>query len=234
MTEKWLRFGVSDGQSLWSATWKLWAGSDAGAPEILLASRSLGGRLQAGRRHASQNWAVTFVPATDRGPAGPPLTGRRDVGHWPQPSRISETCVLLFRILTPATSVTPPPVRGKHRYVAWIPRAPPGRTVETAIFVTAPTNGVLAWPTRELAGRSLLGSFELVTGDRVSVLYRTIASPDFAAHARGPMHVLRTASGGSPRSLAIGVAPDGSPAIYDLAVAPGADRAADLSGLPGH
>ena len=129
---------------------------------------------------------------------------------WPQPSRISNGCVALFRILTPATSVTPPPVRGKHRYVAWIPMAPPGKAVETAIFVTSPTNGMPAWPTRDLVGRSLLGSLELVTGDRVSVLYRTVCNRDTAAHGSGSLHVLPTASADSPRSLAIGFAPDGS------------------------
>jgi len=222
MTEKWLRFGVSDGQSLWSATWKLWTGSSAGAPEIYLASRYLGGRLQAAPREPGR-WTVAFAPATGSGPAGPTSTGRRDLYDWPQPSRISNGCVALFRILTPATSVTPPPVRGKHRYVAWIPMAPPGKAVETAIFVTSPTNGMPAWPTRDLVGRSLLGSLELVTGDRVSVLYRTVCNRDTAAHRSGSLHVLPIASADSPRSLAIGFAPDGSRVIYDLAAGPGAD-----------
>ena len=219
MTVKWLRFGVSDGQSLWSATWKLWTGSSAGAPEIYLASRYLGGRLQAAPREPGR-WTVTFAPATGGGPAGPTSPGRRDLCDWPQPSRISGGCVLLFRILTPATSVTPPPVRGKHRHVAWIPKAPPEKSVETAIFVTSPAAGMPAWPTRDLAGRALLGSLELVTGDRVSVLYRTVGNPDIAAHQRGLLPV--TASANHPRSLAIGFAPDGSRLIYDLAVGPGA------------
>jgi hypothetical protein len=130
--------------------------------------------------------------------------------------------VLLCRIQTPATSVTPPPVRGKHRHVAWIPKAPPEKAVETAIFVTSPTKGMPAWPTRNLAGRALLGSLELVTGDRVSVLYRTVGNPDIAAHQRGLLPVPVTASANHPRSLAIGLAPDGSRVIYDLAVGPGA------------
>jgi hypothetical protein len=222
MTERWLRFGVSDGQSLWSATWKLWTGSSAGAPEVFLASRLLGGRLRAGRC-AAHNWAVSFAPATDVGPVGLPSTGRSGVCDWPPPSRISAGCVLLFRILTPAASVTPPPVRGKHRHVAWIPKAPPGKSVETAIFVTSPTVGMRAWPTRDLVGRSLLGSLELDSGDRVSVLYRTVGHRDVSVQQSRSLHVLPKTSANQPRSLAIGFAPDGSWAIYDLAARPGAD-----------
>jgi hypothetical protein len=222
MTERWLRFGVSDGQSLWSATWKLWTGSSAGAPEVFLASRLLGGRLQAGRC-ASQNWAVTFAPTPDVGLVGLPSAGRREVGDWPQPSRISEGCVLLFTILTPATSVTASPVLGKHRHVAWIPKAPPGKSVETAIVVTSSNIGLPAWPTRDLVGRSLLGSLELDSGDRVSVLYRTVGHRDISAHQGRALHVLPKTSVDQPRSLAIGFAPDGSRVIYDLAVRAGAD-----------
>ncbi len=220
MTEKWLRFGVSDGQSLWSATWKLWTGSSVGRPEVYLASRYLGGRLQAAPCESGR-WTVTFAPATDRGPAGLTPAAGRVACDWPRPSEISRGCVLLFRILTPATSVVPPCVEGKHRHTSWIPKAPPEKAVETAIFVTSPAAGMPAWPTRDLAGRALLGSLELVTGDRVSVLYRTVGNPDIAAHQRGLLPVPVTASANQPRSLAIVFAPDGSRVIYDLAVEPG-------------
>lgn len=220
MTEKWLRFGVSDGQSLWSATWKLWTGASAGRPAVYLASRFLGGRLQAGRA-ASGAWSLAFAPA---GGGGPGVATSEEAGvacDWPQPSAIGAGCVLLFRILTPATAVTPPPVRGKHRHISWIPKAPPGKAVETAIFVTSPVAGMPAWPTRELAGRSLLGSLELVGGERVSVLYRTVGNPDIVAQPSGLRHVPATTSAQPSRSLVIGLASDGRRVIYDLAVRPG-------------
>lgn len=218
MSDKWMRFGVSDGQLAWAATWKLWATRCGETAEVNLASRFLGGRLTA-VRGPSGDWRVAFVPS-DR-PAGVDSVGQERLAlecvERHDPPRIAAGCVLAFRILTPAESVTLPHMAGRFRYISWIPAAQPAKAVETTVLITESQYGAPGWRARDLYGRALLGSLMMDPARRVSVFYRTVDAAIEAdvPDARSLIHVTDAPDG---RCLTVSREPDGAMVVHDRAV----------------
>ncbi len=218
MFRDWLRFGVSDGHLNWAATWKLWATASDDAVEVHLGSRFLGGRLTASRGNDG-GWRVAFVRS-----GGDSLSGAGSsagcvgeiVEHHPA-QRIADGCVLPFRILTPAAAVSLPHLAGRFRYVAWIPKAPPARWVETTVMITESRPLKAGWQARDLYGRAMLGSLMLPDGHRVSVFFRTIDAPRHANSTRSDLAIHRADPPSHARYLTVAREPAGAMVVQDLA-----------------
>lgn len=217
MTEQWLRFGVSDGYSRWSATWKLWATSDQGKIQVCLGSGFLNGYLLA-RNDGPGQWRVTYASPAEPAPdhsthAQHGTTGFVDIPTLPR-SDEGRTCV--FRILVPSSSVNLPRIAGRYRYVSWIPRPATDRAVEAAIIVTENRPGMPRWPTRALFGFAMLGSLELMRGERVSVFYRSVDPSTLATRPSDDGLLYYRGLRDPSRSLAVGSGADGAVVIHDL------------------
>jgi hypothetical protein len=217
MTEQWLRFGVSDGYSRWSATWKLWVTSDQGKIQVCLGSGFLKGYLLTST-DAPGRWRVTYaspvVPTPDHSAhARQGATEFVDLSTRPR-SVEGRTCV--FRILIPSSSVNLPRIAGRYRYVSWIPRPVTGRAVEAAIIVTENRSNMPRWPTRAMVGFAMLGSLELMSGERVSVFYRSVDGSTLAARPHDDGWFQPGGSRDPGRNLAVGSGADGAVVIHDL------------------
>ncbi len=217
MAREWLRFGVSDGQSNWAATWKLWATASSDRVEVSLGSRFLGGRLTASREDDG-GWAVAFVrpgddPACGAGSAAA-CVGEVEEPHHAQ--QIADGCALAFRILTPASSVNLPHLAGRFRYVAWIPKAPPAKWVEATVVITESRPCTAGWQAQDLYGRALLGSLVLPAGQRVSVFFRTIDAPRHAMAIRNSSACHEAKSSPHSKYLTVAREPAGAMVVHDL------------------
>lgn len=231
MSERWLRFGVSDGYSRWSATWKLWATSDRGRVQVCLGSSFLNGYLLTDNDGPGQ-WRVAYAASPEPSPADSMKAGQRlaalaDLTSGPQ-SADGRTCV--FRILIPSSSVNLPRITGKYRYVSWIPRPSTGRAVEATVVVTGNRSGMPRWPTRAMVGFAMLGSLELGSGERVSVFYRSVDTSPPDTRPSDDHWVRPTGSRDSHRRLAVGSGADGAIVIHDLVAGGGA--AQQTAGFP--
>lgn len=218
MAKKWLRFGVSDGQSNWAATWKLWATASGDRVEVNLGSRFLGGRLTASRNDDGL-WAVAFVRPGDSPACGADSADAcvGEVVEQHHAQRIADGCALAFRILTPASSVNLPHLVGRFRYVAWIPKAPPAKWVEATVVITESRPRMAGWGAQDLYGRALLGSLVLPAGQRVSVFFRTIDAPRHATTTRSGSACFEAKSSPHSKYLTVAREPAGAMVVHDMA-----------------
>lgn len=206
LTDNWMRFGVADGRSCWSATWKLWSETVAASPRLHLSSRFLGGCLTAQRESRGQ-WQTGFDahPAAQREPPPTPVEC---------PRLADDGCTVAFRILTPSRSVTLPHVPGRFRYIAGIPRAASHEAVEVTV-VLADDSEACALRSRVSAGHTLLGWLPVADGVRAAVLYRAVGQPavDAMRLTRSPLHAQTC---WESRRLIVTQASDGVTVIDDL------------------
>jgi hypothetical protein len=219
MPQEWLRFGVRDGHSRWSATWKLWTEGNGEQTDVCLGSASLGGWLRV-RIRPPGPWSLCFTPTDgDVGGVAPDVMQRlSEIADRAMLSESSSGYVSMFRILIPASSVSLPNIPGKYRHVSWIPVAPAEKAVETTVVIVEQRDGLARWPTRALVRCILLGSLELASGGRASVLYRIVDAPNEAVSA-DEFRLLHTVDTRSHLGrLAIGRDPDGVIVIQDLTV----------------
>ena len=219
MLRDWLRFGVSDGQLNWAATWKLWATTPDDAVEVHLGSRFLGGRLTASRTDDG-DWRLAFVRHGRDSVCGADSAAEciGEIAEHHHAQRIADGCVLAFRILTPATSVNLPHLAGRFRYVAWIPKAPPAKWVETTVMITEPRPRRSGWQAQHLYGRALLGSLLLPDGHRVSVFFRTIDAPRHTTPLRDSRAFHKADSSPHRKHMTVAREPAGAIVVHDLAV----------------
>lgn len=221
MPTKAIRFGIWDGKNRRAATWKLW--TQSGHSDVYLTCRELGGELKASL-HQSGNWHIAYSQqAFKRRVEGAiPSQKSRFMDEWPRPKAIAEGAILVFRIITPYSSVTSM-IHQRDDDIIWIPNAPSPKATEVDIIITSSGIQVSGWPGRNSMGTSFVGSFALDNGETVWVVYRTIKMPDFSSMNKGTGGFYKGKSRvdlerGNLRALAFGHNPDGSRTICDFAV----------------
>lgn len=224
MTQRALRFGISDGSGRRAATWKLWTETGGNKSEVYLACRSLGGTLKASL-HGSGKWHISYSQRVfDRDVKGAiPKQTDRFIEKWPRPPQIAPGVTLAYRIVTPWSAVTNLIDESKTKGVIWIPNAPELKATEIDILFTNPSTRVSGWPGRRSMKTTLIGSFTLINGETVWAVYWVIDMPDLSHLGRGVGRFYSRRSekdleSGGLRALVFGAEPDGSRVMYDCAV----------------
>jgi hypothetical protein len=223
MAQKSLRFGITDGESLRSATWKLWTETSGGNSEVYLACRSLGGELKASM-HQSGNWHVAFSNSTykNKVEGAIPSLDSRFAEKWPKPLEIANGITLAFRIVTPSSSITTSRETGKYKGVIWLPNSPENKAIEVYILIVEEHVPVSGWPGKNSMKTDLIGSFPLNNGGTVWAVYSVIDMPELSNSVKGIAHFFKgktkedLASSDNLRALVFGSEKDGSRTIYDL------------------
>ena len=192
MSQKSVRFGISDEHQLCSATWKLWTETAGENSEVYLACRELGGEIKASL-HQSGQWHIAFSNKTykEKVEGAIPSLQNRFTDKWPRPVEIAKGYTLAFRIVTPYTSVRGSRVSGKNKKVIWIPKPPDLKAIEIDIIITNQHTNVSEWPGKTSMGTSLIGSFQLNNGDIAWVVYLIIDMPDLSKSVKGSGHFFK-------------------------------------------
>lgn len=228
MSQKSIRFGIGNNESLHSATWKLWTETSGGNSEVYLACRSLGGELKASM-HQSGNWHIAFSEGTyQKKVAGAvPSLDSRFTDRWPQPPDIAEGVTLSFRIVTPATAVSSDTKVKNPNKLVWIPTPIEKKAIEVYVIITTPQAKISEWPGKDSMGTDLIGSFKLNNGNTVWAVSKVIESPNFSQLVKGTGHLFKGKTKSdlkntdNIRGLVFGDNPDGSRVIYDVDVRSG-------------
>jgi len=181
MTEKAIRFGITDGQGHRAASWKLWTPSTTS--DVYLACRELGGTLKASL-HESGNWHVAYSQTTfDADVLGiVPSQKDRFMDKWSRPKPIAPGVTLAFRIVTPYSAVMTP-LYNPGKNISWIPNCSAPRATEIDLILVSPTTPATGWPGKNKMGTQLIGSYHLSSGDSVWAVYWTIDMPDLSSIA---------------------------------------------------
>jgi len=225
MTQKSLRFGIGNSESLHSATWKLWTETSGGNSEVYLACRSLGGELKASM-HQSRNWHIAFSESTyqEKVAGVIPSLNSRFTDRWPQPPDIANGVTLAFRIVTPSTAVTSNTKVKNPNKLVWIPTPSETRAIEIYVLITTTQARIPEWPGKESMGTDLIGSFQLNNGNTVWAVSYELDAPDFSKLRKGTGHLFKgkkksdLKNSDNLRALVFGDEPDGSRVIYDVDV----------------
>ncbi len=224
MSQRALRFGITDGAGHRAATWKLWTETGRKKSEVYLASRSLGGTLKASL-HESGNWHIAYnQDVFERDVKGAiPKQKDRFITKWPRHKDIAPGFTLAFRIATPWSAITNLIEKSKTKNVTWLPNAPKPKATEIDIIFTQPKVLVSDWPGSCSMGTSLIGSMPLENGETVWAIYWIIDMPDLSKLSKGIGRFFQGKSHDDLRkdglrALIFGTEPDGSRVIYDCAV----------------
>lgn len=230
MAQRSLRFGIQDGAGCRAATWKVWTELAGGKADVYLACRALGGTLKASL-HESGRWHIAYSPATfEQYVAGAiPNANDRFIEKWPRPPEIAPGVTLAFRIVTPWSATTHNTPENICKELVWIPNAPAGEATEIDVFLISAQTLVTDWPGKRGMGTSLIGSFQLESGESVWIVYRTVPMPDFDKLTQGIGRFYKGKSkndleGDGLRALLFGTAEDGSRVVYDCAVQPRSEQ----------
>ena len=216
MPEQAIRFCVSDGKGLRSASWKCW--TPTGKEDVYLTCRELNGAIKASL-HQSGSWHSAYdstffdnaVRHEDRTNAG------RFVDRWHTPTPLAPGVLLAFRIVTPWGSVftSQPDMPG----VFSAPKPAKGCAIEFDLFIIEPTTYVSDWPGKNSMKTELVGSYTLPSGRSVWVIYWEIPMPKLPRLRGAPKYFQGSGpsdlTGDGLRALLFGDEPDGSKVIYD-------------------
>lgn len=216
-----LRFGVVGQPGYRAETWKcLTTGMGR---EVYVACRELGNALKLSL-HESGHWHVAFdsqkFSQMFEGPNAPPY---RFMGKWEKPAPLIAGLTLACRIHIPwdAANIPDPSLDTK---VHWIACAPPGQSVEVAVFLSERSLDDSAWPGRDLMQTKPVGQFPLEGGGCVCIVHQTCptieqAFPPMSApgyfSGKGEEQLLANTN----RALRWGAMDDGSIIFQERAVA---------------
>lgn len=135
---------------------------------------------------------------------------------------MSPGITLAYRLGIPSNGIASPVGKGDGQ-VIWLPNAAAGEATEIDIILVSKNVAVDGWPGKRSMGTSLVGSVPLDNGDTAFAVYWAVKMPDMSKQPSGRGRFFRGMSradlvGANLRAVAIGVEPDGSRTIYDLAV----------------
>lgn len=224
MAERALRFGVSDGNGLRAATWKLWTITTDGKFDVYLACRALGGSLKTSL-HQSGQWHIAYTKHTFEAQVKGAIAGadNRFIETWPRPAEIAPGLTLAYLIVTPSSSVTTSIDCAYDTKITWIPKPSVNEATEVAIFISKPHVKMDGWPAKRSMRTSLIGSFPLENGETVWCVWRHIPLPDFKTAGSGVGQFYRGKTkedfkDAELRALAFGETEGGWRVMYDCAV----------------
>lgn len=174
-----LRFAFRDGPRS-GATWKLWAEPRNNASDFYLASRSLGRHLKISF-HESGNWHIAYSPdtfyrhveGTTRGPAN------RFIRKWMRPGEYAPGHTMAAQIVTPYTAVTQRIAASGEPKISWLSEIPSGKSGSVFVVVTRPESVLSGWPGSERGRTTLIGSFQLNSGESVWAVHCVTDMPAF-------------------------------------------------------
>jgi hypothetical protein len=132
MPEHSLRFGVTNGKGLRSATWKCWTISGTGKRDVYLLCRDVGNAIKLSM-HETGRWHVGFASRDLFDEANLPAS--RYLGAWEKPSPIVGPYILASRIHVPQNAVSTQD-NDLESGIHWTAFPPDGKAVEFAIFLT--------------------------------------------------------------------------------------------------
>jgi hypothetical protein len=173
MSERSIRFGVTDHKGHRAATWKCWTQVGSGKKDVYLTCRALRGSVKLSL-HESGHWHVAFdanlFPALFEQGAEP---ASRFAGKWDKPVPLIHGLTLACRVHTPWYGVTVP-VESLDGDVFWIQAPPQGQSIEVAVFLSEADTDIADWPGRRSMNTSLVGSFELDGGGHVWIVHHSV------------------------------------------------------------
>ena len=158
MSEKSIRFTVTDGTVCRAATWICWTPIGKRKSDVYLACRELGYAWHASL-HQSGDWRIAYTPEFFKENLGtfPDKCDNRVIMQWPRPPQIVEGVTLAFRIITPYPAVSIPLDTPLSKSIIRIPVPPDNRAVEIAVIITSPRVPVSQWPGRNSMYTQLVG-----------------------------------------------------------------------------
>lgn len=222
MTERSIRFGITNGKGTRASTWKCWT-PGSGKHDVYLACRSLGGTLKASM-HQSGNWHIAYTRRffDENVAAAEGIHSTRFIEQWPRPTVLAPGFTLAFRIVTPLSAVSTPCDQPSSPHLEWIPNAPEGKATEIDVIITDPRTDVTSWPGKRSMGTQLVGSITLDSGETVWIVWLVVDNPKFTTirttakyyKGRGPEDL----RGKKLRALVFGNEKDGSRVVYDCSV----------------
>ncbi len=216
-----LRFGVRAVSGRRGATWKAW--TDGGsASDFYVSCRALGGEMKASF-HQSGQWHVSHTRDfhANQFDSSRPKPPTRFIDKWSRPADLSPGFTLALRVIVPWSAATSP-AHNEPETITWVPPAPEGMAVEFAVVLTSPECPVAGWPCKTSMNSQLVGSFPLVSGERVWIIWTVQPfAPPGQPQATG--HFLKgkgrhSLLGGNLRSVALAEHTDGSRVLYDIPV----------------
>lgn len=219
-----LRFAVRAVSGHRAATWKVWTlGGEKN--DVYVACRGLGGQLKASL-HQSGQWHVSFTKQFFEAQfidlAVDPK--KRFVETWPRPPEIAPGVTLAHRIVVPWNSPTTPTTNEPDN-VIWIPPAAESHATEIYIVFTGPHVEDSGWPGKNGSSTALVGSFPIISGETVWVVYKEISFqyPTQEMKATGKFFgdaSKKSLKSQTLRAVLFGNEPDGSRVMYDVPVQP--------------
>jgi hypothetical protein len=176
MPEHSLRFGVVGQPGYRAETWKCWTYHGAGKRrDVYIACRRLGNALKLSL-HESGHWHVAFdSKAFSQMFEGHNTPPDRLMGRWERPAPIIDGLTLACRIHIPGDAATIPEPSLDSK-VHWIACAPPGQSVEVAVFLSDHLLGDSDWPGRNAMQTKLVGHLSLDGGGYVYIVHHTCAT----------------------------------------------------------
>jgi hypothetical protein len=222
MSEKSIRFAVTDGTSCRAATWKCWTPIVKGKSDVYLACRELGYAWHASL-HQSGDWRIAYIPKFFKENLGtfPGKCDKRVIMQWPRPPQITEGVTLAFRIITPYPAVSIPLDTPLPKNIIPIPVPPDKRAVEISVVITSPHTSVSLWPGRNSMDTQLVGSMVLDSGDTVWIVHRVTDIPNLGTLQGTPRYFSSKNKDDlfrakNPRMLVFGDEKDGSRSIVEV------------------
>lgn len=211
-----IRFTVRNQGGQRAATWKCW--SPSGKEDVYLTCRELGGALKTSF-HGSGNWHIAYskgffeesVPEKHRTERG------RFINQWSRPNPIAPGVTLVFRIVTPWSSVTAR--SGESASIVSVPPPAEGRMIEFDIFLIDRMTPMTGWPGRNGMNTRLVGAYVLPSGNSVWVVWWEADMPKMGT-LQGTPRFYRGASMDDLKTERLRMfmfsdEPDGSKVIYD-------------------
>jgi hypothetical protein len=225
LSERAIRFGITDGSGKRAATWKCWTPVGAGKSDVYLTCRSIGYALKVSM-HETGEWHIAYSEKffAENPDALADRPQGRFIDKWARPNEIAPGLTLALRIITPHSAVSIP-IASLKRTITWIPNSPPGQALEICTFFTSPYALVSSWPGKNSMQTKLVGSMLLENNEKIWVVYRTIERPNFEDMRGTPRYFKGRGKGDLTgeglRILAHKIhKEDGSLVILDGAIAP--------------
>jgi len=145
------------------------------AGDVYIACRRLGNALKLSL-HESGHWHVAFdSKAFSQMFEGHNTPPDRLMGRWERPAPIIDGLTLACRIHIPGDAATIPEPSLDSK-VHWIACAPPGQSVEVAVFLSDHLLGDSDWPGRNAMQTKLVGHLSLDGGGYVYIVHHTCAT----------------------------------------------------------
>src|SRR5437879_671003 len=173
MPESAIRFTVKNIAGQRAATWKCW--SERGKEDVYVTCQELGGVLKtsfhgSGKCHVAfvEDFFEKSVSEEDRTERG------RFVEKWSRPQTMAPGVTLVYRIITPWSSVTLPD--HETASIVSVPAPPDGKALELLLVLIEGTTRVTDWPGKN-TGTQLVGSYALPSGTTVWIVWRQIDIP---------------------------------------------------------